>query len=256
VSFTNQDAASAAANRIITPTAGTIAVLANEVVVLQYDSTDSRWRIVARPDLNTGGGGVSDGDKGDITVSSSGTIWTIDNDVVNFAKMQNIATDKLLGRDTASSGDTEEIALSTGLEFTGSAEIRVKSVTDSDLSTLAGIAGNDQDFRAFRTRVSVTATATLSTTHQNAFLDVDSASTVTLTIPNNSTTAFAVGTEIEIYRQGAGAVTIADEASVVVQENGTATAAGAFSKSITTRYTMASIKKIATDVWILIGTVA
>jgi len=57
------------------------------------------------------GGAVSDGDKGDITVSSSGTVWTIDAGVVTYAKMQDVsATDKLLGRSTAGSGDVEEIA--------------------------------------------------------------------------------------------------------------------------------------------------
>ena len=58
-----------------------------------------------------GGGGVTDGDKGDVTVSASGATWTIDNDAVTYAKIQNVsATDRLLGRSTAGAGDVEEIA--------------------------------------------------------------------------------------------------------------------------------------------------
>tara|TARA_R100000773_G_C4215896_1_gene114646 strand:+ start:456 stop:1772 length:1317 start_codon:yes stop_codon:yes gene_type:complete len=60
----------------------------------------------------TGGGGIDDGDKGDITVSNSGETFTIDNDVVSFAKMQNVSTSRLLGRTTSSSGDIEELTAS------------------------------------------------------------------------------------------------------------------------------------------------
>jgi hypothetical protein len=85
-----------------------------------------------------GSGGVADGDKGDITVSGSGATWTIDNDVVTYAKMQNIsATDRLLGRDTAAAGDTEELTVGGGIEFTGSGGIQRSALT-GDITATAG----------------------------------------------------------------------------------------------------------------------
>tara|TARA_A100001515_G_scaffold103382_1_gene84030 strand:+ start:2055 stop:3878 length:1824 start_codon:yes stop_codon:yes gene_type:complete len=51
------------------------------------------------------GGGITDGDKGDITVSNSGGTFTVDNDVVTFAKMQNIFTQTIMGRLSNGTGD-------------------------------------------------------------------------------------------------------------------------------------------------------
>ena len=54
--------------------------------------------------------GLTDGDRGDISVSNSGATWTINNDAVTYAKMQNVsATDRILGRDSSGAGVIEEI---------------------------------------------------------------------------------------------------------------------------------------------------
>lgn len=55
-------------------------------------------------------GGISDGDKGDVTVSSSGTVWTVDNDVVSDAKLRNSSALSVVGRSANSVGDPADIA--------------------------------------------------------------------------------------------------------------------------------------------------
>lgn len=70
-------------------------------------------------DESGGSGGVSDGDKGDITVSSSGTVWTIDAAAVTLAKMANLAASKLIGRYTGSTGVPETITVGTDFSLSG-----------------------------------------------------------------------------------------------------------------------------------------
>lgn len=74
---------------------------------------------------------------------TSTTGWVADgavvvaNDSITFAKMQNITSDRLIGRDTASSGDPEEISVGGGLEFTGSGGIQRSALT-GDVTASAG----------------------------------------------------------------------------------------------------------------------
>jgi len=89
-----------------------------------YETDTRRWKIgdgtTAWNSLAYGSGNVTNGNKGDITVSAAGETWTINAGAVvtadiadagvTYAKMQNVsATDRLLGRSTAGAGVVEEI---------------------------------------------------------------------------------------------------------------------------------------------------
>jgi hypothetical protein len=104
--------------------------------ILIYDSVDGRWENAPFPEkpldwhtdvvlttpangdylkfngtnwVNVAEAGIKlvDGDKGDITVSASGTVWTIDDGVVDMDKLQLIPTETFLGRTTAGTGVVE-----------------------------------------------------------------------------------------------------------------------------------------------------
>jgi hypothetical protein len=59
---------------------------------------------------------VADGDKGDITVSGSGTVWTIDNSSVTFAKIQDADALSVIGRSANTSGVLDEISAASDFQ--------------------------------------------------------------------------------------------------------------------------------------------
>jgi len=82
---------------------------------------------------------------GTITVTDEREWLTLVGDGgVSLAKLQNITSDRLLGRDTSGSGVPEQISLGSSLEFSGSGSIRRAALTgnvtasaDSNATTIA-----------------------------------------------------------------------------------------------------------------------
>jgi hypothetical protein len=112
-----------------------------------YDQTNNQLRIgdgtTAWTSLTAlgGGGGVSDGDKGDITVSGSGATWTIDNGVVTLAKQADVASGTVFYRKTSGTGAPEVqtlATLKTDLGLTGT--------NSGDQTSIVGITGTKAEF--------------------------------------------------------------------------------------------------------------
>ena len=74
---------------------------------------------------------------GDVTAPAGSNATTIANDAVTLAKMANVATDRLIGRDTAGTGDPEALTVGGGIEFTGSGGIQSSAFT-GDVTKGAG----------------------------------------------------------------------------------------------------------------------
>lgn len=115
---------------------------------------------------------------------------------VTLAKLANIATDRLIGRDTAGSGVPEEISVTAGLAFTGAGSIGI----DTSGVTTARIADGN-----------VTA----------AKLDADAASRSTLLLDlatsiSNGTVAI---TELDVFRVAPKGLKIT-QLSVAIRKNG------------------------------------
>jgi len=103
-------------------------------------------------DVTITGGVVSDGDKGDVTVSSTGTVWTIDNDVVTDAKLRNSGALSVIGRSANSTGDPADISgtassdqvlrvsgTTLGFGTVATAGIANNAVTDAKIRQSAGL---------------------------------------------------------------------------------------------------------------------
>ena len=126
-------------------------------------------------------------------------------------------------------------------------------VNSSEKGTANGVATLDGDSKVTANQASssivwIGDSTTLTANHFGKFLTVSSTSAITITIPNSSD--IPIGTEIEIYHHGSGAVYVQSDASTYVSFDGKSTA----SRKLTIpRFGAIGMKKVTAATWKVSG---
>lgn len=129
----------------------TIIASSNSGIVVSFPAgTKSIWLDALAQDIQSTA--VSDGNKGDLTVSSSGTVWDLNAAVVAYANIQDVSANQVLGR-TTGAGVTEEIPCTAAgrallAASTAAAQAAILGVVPSqydDITALEALTSGDVD---------------------------------------------------------------------------------------------------------------
>ena len=119
------------------------------------------------------------------------------------------------------------------------------TIVNADISTTAAI---DLGKLADVSTSAQTASYTLVLADKNKIVEMSVATANTLTVPPNSSVAYAVGSQINILQTGAGQTTVTAGAGVTIN--------AAPGLKMRTQWSYATLVKRATDTWVLVGDIS
>jgi hypothetical protein len=151
----------------------------------------------------------------------------------------------------ASTITSSDLTASRALVSDGSGKVAVSDVTATELGYLDGVTSAVQTQVDAKTAKLITtnrqtASYTLVLSDADKLVEMNVATANDLTIPLNSSVAFATGTQILLAQYGAGQTTIVATSGVTVNSNGA-------KLKLNVQYSGATLIKIGTDEWYLFG---
>jgi len=206
-------------NIVADTTSDTLTIAAGSNITITTNATSDTLTIASTA------AGVTNGDKGDIVVSGSGDVWTIDSGVVSNAKLATMNASTIKARITGSTGAPEDATMTQVLDLTGGSA--QGSILYRGASTWTALApGTSGQFLQTQGSGANPAWATISTSGLTVGTSAISGGSSGRVLYNNSGVLGELGTT------GSGNVVLATGANVVnLVLSGTLSASGGIGTS-------------------------
>jgi len=200
--------------------------------------TASQWTST-NPTLAAGEWGFET-DTGKAKIGNGSTVWTSLSYFGGTGTVSSITAGTGLSGGTITSTGTIAIDTATTVDVSTAQTLTNKTLT----APVINLALNAQTGTTY----------TFALTDNGKLVTADNGSAQTYSIPTNGTTAFPIGTQINIIRIGTGAVTIqaASSGTTTVSSTG----ATATAPTLRARYSAATLIKAATDLWYVTGDIS
>jgi hypothetical protein len=124
--------------------------------------------------------------------------------------------------------------------------IEISDLSGGSYSTKSVTGANIKEYVLKSAINTETTNYTLALREQSNWLEINSASNRDITVPNNSSVAFTVGTEINIFNLGTGLPSLLADTGVTILSAGN-------KLKLTSQYSVAKLYKKDTNTWILSG---
>jgi hypothetical protein len=177
--------------------------------------------------------------------------------ITSASTNQVLAYDGTNWVNSSEAGDIASVTAGTGLSgggSTGALTLSIDTATTADLSTAQTL--TNKTLTDPKINLSINAqtgtTYTLVLADNGKFITSSNTSAITVTIPPNSSVAYATGAQVNIIQKGAGQVTISQGSGVTIRSTG----ATATAPQLRAQYSSATCIYEGSDIWYVVGDIA